>query len=337
MAGRARDGSASADYGKTASFLAVGVGLTGLITYAYFLIASHVLSKPDYGQITVLWSAVFITISTLYRPVEQLLSRHISERLEKRRADRPADAGRLDDPARPRAALRGRRPGPARADPGRPAGRQRNALLGLLRRGPLLRRQLLRPRLPRRPAPLRPVHGADPLRVVLPHARSRSWSRSACSAASRRSRSASSPRRRSRCWSCRSPSRRRAKKEAAAPAPARRCESEGEHEDFSMRKGGGFAGGRAGDHVQRTGLPQRRAADHPRPAGRRGGRVHLQRADDRAGAAAALPGGLDQHPAPPDQPPHLDRPRQRARIPPHGADGPARASPPSPPRRRSSS
>ncbi|HWW67982.1 MAG TPA: hypothetical protein VNY83_08365 [Solirubrobacterales bacterium] len=75
--------SASADYGKTASFLAVGVGLTGVITYAYFLIASHVLSKPDYGQITVLWSAVFITISTLYRPIEQLLSRHISERLVK--------------------------------------------------------------------------------------------------------------------------------------------------------------------------------------------------------------------------------------------------------------
>jgi O-antigen/teichoic acid export membrane protein len=73
----------SADYGKTASFLAVGVGLTGLITYAYFLIASHVLSKPDYGQITVLWSAVFITISTLYRPIEQLLSRHISERMAK--------------------------------------------------------------------------------------------------------------------------------------------------------------------------------------------------------------------------------------------------------------
>jgi O-antigen/teichoic acid export membrane protein len=75
--------ASSADYGKTASFLAVGVGLTGLITYAYFLIASHVLSKPDYGQITVLWSAVFITISTLYRPIEQLLSRHISERRAK--------------------------------------------------------------------------------------------------------------------------------------------------------------------------------------------------------------------------------------------------------------
>jgi O-antigen/teichoic acid export membrane protein len=91
MADRSQNGAApssngsapasTTDYGKTASFLAVGVGLTGVITYAYFLIASHTLSKPDYGQITVLWSAVFITISTLYRPIEQLLSRHISERI----------------------------------------------------------------------------------------------------------------------------------------------------------------------------------------------------------------------------------------------------------------
>jgi O-antigen/teichoic acid export membrane protein len=83
-AGAAPAGSSStAEYGRLASFLAIGVGLTGLITYAYFLIASHVLSKPDYGQITVLWSAVFITISTLYRPIEQLLSRSISERRAK--------------------------------------------------------------------------------------------------------------------------------------------------------------------------------------------------------------------------------------------------------------
>ncbi len=72
---------AAADYGKMAGFLSIGVGLTGIITYTYFFIASHVLSKSDYGQITVLWSAVFITVSTLYRPVDQLLSRHISEHL----------------------------------------------------------------------------------------------------------------------------------------------------------------------------------------------------------------------------------------------------------------
>ena len=80
--------SAAVDYGKTAGFLSIGVGLTGVITYTYFFIASHVLSKPDYGQITVLWSAVFITVSTLYRPVDQLLSRHISEHLARGETDR---------------------------------------------------------------------------------------------------------------------------------------------------------------------------------------------------------------------------------------------------------
>jgi O-antigen/teichoic acid export membrane protein len=74
-----RGTESTADYGKTASFLAIGVGLTGVITYVYFFIASHVLSTFDYGQITVLWSAVFITISTLYRPIEQLLSRNIAQ------------------------------------------------------------------------------------------------------------------------------------------------------------------------------------------------------------------------------------------------------------------
>ena len=38
--------ASTTDYGKTASFLAVGVGLTGVITYAYFLIASHTLVDP---------------------------------------------------------------------------------------------------------------------------------------------------------------------------------------------------------------------------------------------------------------------------------------------------
>lgn len=70
------------EYGKTAGLLTIGVGLTGLLTYAYFLIASHDLSTDEYGEIALLWSAVFITVSTLYRPVDQLLSRHISENIE---------------------------------------------------------------------------------------------------------------------------------------------------------------------------------------------------------------------------------------------------------------
>jgi O-antigen/teichoic acid export membrane protein len=69
-------------YGRRASLLSVGVGITGLITYLYFAIASHELSREQYGEVTVLWVSVFIVISILQRPVEQLLSRTISENLE---------------------------------------------------------------------------------------------------------------------------------------------------------------------------------------------------------------------------------------------------------------
>jgi O-antigen/teichoic acid export membrane protein len=72
-------GSEARSYGRRASLLSVGVGLTGLITYLYFALASHELSKEQYGEVAVLWSAVFITVSILQRPVEQLLSRTISE------------------------------------------------------------------------------------------------------------------------------------------------------------------------------------------------------------------------------------------------------------------
>jgi O-antigen/teichoic acid export membrane protein len=57
----------------------VGIGATGVITFAYFSIASHVLPEDEYGRITLLWSAIFITVSVLYRPVEQLLSRTIAD------------------------------------------------------------------------------------------------------------------------------------------------------------------------------------------------------------------------------------------------------------------
>src|SRR4030095_11008113 len=44
-----------------------------------FSLASHALPEDEYGRITLLWSAVFITVSVLYRPVEQLLSRTIAD------------------------------------------------------------------------------------------------------------------------------------------------------------------------------------------------------------------------------------------------------------------
>jgi len=67
-------------FGRSAAMLSIGVGSAGLLTYVYFSLASHNLSRTEYGEIVVLWSAVFVTISILFRPVEQLLSRTIAER-----------------------------------------------------------------------------------------------------------------------------------------------------------------------------------------------------------------------------------------------------------------
>ena len=67
-------------FGRSAGLLSAGVGVSGVLTYAYFALASHNLDPDRYGEIVVLWSAVFVTISILYRPAEQLLSRTIAER-----------------------------------------------------------------------------------------------------------------------------------------------------------------------------------------------------------------------------------------------------------------
>jgi O-antigen/teichoic acid export membrane protein len=72
--------SGSRSYGRGAAVLSAGIGVTGLVTYTYFALASHSLADDEYGRITLLWSAVFVVVSVLYRPVEQLLSRTIAER-----------------------------------------------------------------------------------------------------------------------------------------------------------------------------------------------------------------------------------------------------------------
>ena len=66
-------------FGRSAGTLSTGVGVAGLLTYLFFSLASHNLDSDSYGEIVVLWSAVFVTISTLHRPVEQFISRSVAE------------------------------------------------------------------------------------------------------------------------------------------------------------------------------------------------------------------------------------------------------------------
>jgi O-antigen/teichoic acid export membrane protein len=77
-----REGTAAAEtrgYGRDAGLLTIALGTAGVVTYLYFALASHNLSKDEYGEIVVLWSAVYVTVATLFRPIEQLLARSLAE------------------------------------------------------------------------------------------------------------------------------------------------------------------------------------------------------------------------------------------------------------------
>jgi O-antigen/teichoic acid export membrane protein len=74
------EGEATASYARGARILSIGIAATGVFTFGYFAVASHVLPSRQYGEISTLWAILFVTISVIYRPVEQLLSRSIAQR-----------------------------------------------------------------------------------------------------------------------------------------------------------------------------------------------------------------------------------------------------------------
>jgi O-antigen/teichoic acid export membrane protein len=65
-------------YGRGARILSIGIAATGLFTFAYFSVASHVLGEVAAKRIDLLWAVMFVVISVIYRPIEQLLSRSIA-------------------------------------------------------------------------------------------------------------------------------------------------------------------------------------------------------------------------------------------------------------------
>ncbi len=67
-------------YGSGARILSIGIASTGILTFAYFSIASHVLGEVSAKRLDLLWSIMFVIISVIYRPIEQLLSRTIADR-----------------------------------------------------------------------------------------------------------------------------------------------------------------------------------------------------------------------------------------------------------------
>jgi O-antigen/teichoic acid export membrane protein len=71
---------AGRSYGSSARILTIGIASTGIFTFLYLAFASHVLDKASYSRISLCWAIMFVILSVIYRPIEQLLSRTIADR-----------------------------------------------------------------------------------------------------------------------------------------------------------------------------------------------------------------------------------------------------------------
>jgi O-antigen/teichoic acid export membrane protein len=54
---------------------------TGVLAYAFHILAARSLGPEGYGQIAVLWAALFLAAVVLFRPLEQTLARSLADRL----------------------------------------------------------------------------------------------------------------------------------------------------------------------------------------------------------------------------------------------------------------
>jgi O-antigen/teichoic acid export membrane protein len=72
--------SEARSFASGARVLSVGIASTGIFTFAYLATASHVLSQSAYGRLSLCWAVMFVILSVIYRPIEQLLSRTIADR-----------------------------------------------------------------------------------------------------------------------------------------------------------------------------------------------------------------------------------------------------------------
>ena len=67
-------------FASGARILSIGIASTGVFTFLYLATASHTLDAASYSRISLLWAIMFVILSVIYRPIEQLLSRMIADR-----------------------------------------------------------------------------------------------------------------------------------------------------------------------------------------------------------------------------------------------------------------
>jgi O-antigen/teichoic acid export membrane protein len=67
-------------FASGARVLTIGIASTGIFTFLYLATSSHVLDAASYSRISLCWAIMFVILSVIYRPIEQLLSRTIADR-----------------------------------------------------------------------------------------------------------------------------------------------------------------------------------------------------------------------------------------------------------------
>jgi O-antigen/teichoic acid export membrane protein len=80
MATETREQPGTGSYGSSARILSIGIASTGIFTFLYLAFASHELDPASYSRISLCWAVMFVILSVIYRPIEQLLSRTIADR-----------------------------------------------------------------------------------------------------------------------------------------------------------------------------------------------------------------------------------------------------------------
>jgi O-antigen/teichoic acid export membrane protein len=66
--------------GAGSAYIAFSFGVSGVLTFAFQSISTHVLGKTDFAPLALLWSATFLTVQVLWIGATQTLGRYVAER-----------------------------------------------------------------------------------------------------------------------------------------------------------------------------------------------------------------------------------------------------------------
>jgi O-antigen/teichoic acid export membrane protein len=66
--------------GAGSAYIALSFGVSGVLTFAFQSISTHILGKTGFAPLALLWSATFLTVQVLWVGATQTLGRYVAER-----------------------------------------------------------------------------------------------------------------------------------------------------------------------------------------------------------------------------------------------------------------